>query len=833
MSTIRSWLGRVTCTRKGGWSVAVLAFALACSAPSVFGVLRSPGRPQAHPAVRTNKSGYLAGEPIAISGEGFPPFDNVSLLVSHAGGGAESGAGHERFFVTADANGAFKAQWSVRSDDIAGTNFVVAATVSSGSTAQAKFSRSGTISIEAPAHRAGDIARVVAEGFNPNELVTFKVNGSEHARVTELSDANGRVTAELALPSDNAAATSFNIEAAASDSAMVLTLAMTTSDFFVVTDQLSNGQPSINDTPGQSDLTQMGRLDSGSTYDIFMSWDSTDLWTGSGATGDACALFDTDGDSAGNIDFAVCGQITNQNGNPGIVVQTAASPFVFTCGNKKNDRCTTPAPYGTAATTAANVKSGTLADLTRDGNLITATDPFAAGSNSPNDATLRIQIVKSYLPTNAKLVNLCSYPSAGSGGNNNPFDCIVPPGGNGFIKVDKNAPGADSQTTFTFNISGGVTSLTRQVNAGTGWTTNGIAFPIGTYSVTETNIPTNWSFGNASCGASQDSGTPAVSGIAVTVGSVTTCTFNNNGQPHLTLSNNVINNNGGTATADMWTLNAACSTSATCGTANQSGVGGFSKNVSPGSYALSQTGGAPGYTTGPWSCTGGTVSGNTVTLGYGQNVTCSITDDDQPGTLIVKKVVDNTSGGTKTATAFSFQVNSGPATAFLQAGANPLAGSNTLTLNAGTYTITEPAVAGYTTSYSNCANLLLANGGSGTCTITNTSQKASPSVTAVQSWVLRNTATVKVIRTGGSGGSVKFELYSNNTCGAGALLGSETASITVDSAGAGVASTATGVKVTVPGTYYWIIRYSGDQYNNAYNTNCGDETTTIAAKNIP
>src|SRR5262249_848436 len=155
--------------------------------------------------------------------------------------------------------------------------------------------------------------------------------------------------------------------------------------------------------------------------------------------------------------------------------------------------CTTPAPYGTAAQIAANIKSGTLADLTRTGayTLITATDPFPGGSNYPNDATLRIQITKSFLPANAKLVNLCSYPSPGNGGNNNTFDCIVPAGGNGFIKVDKNAPGADNQTTFTFNING-PTSVNRQVNSSTNWTTSGIAVPVGTYSVSETNLPPYW-----------------------------------------------------------------------------------------------------------------------------------------------------------------------------------------------------------------------------------------------------------------------------------------------------------------------------------------------------
>src|SRR5262249_8106774 len=149
-----------------------------------------------------------------------------------------------------------------------------------------------------------------------------------------------------------------------------------------------------------------------------------------GSTGDACALFNTDGDSAGNIGLAVCGEITNLNGDPSFVVQTAASPFVFTCGSKKNDRCTTPTP-ATPQVAAAIQGSGTLGDLTRNGNLITQkSDPFVAGKNN---STLRIVINKIGPFATAKLVNLCSYPSAGNGGNNNPFDCIVPPGGNGFV----------------------------------------------------------------------------------------------------------------------------------------------------------------------------------------------------------------------------------------------------------------------------------------------------------------------------------------------------------------------------------------------------------------
>ena len=95
------------------------------------------------------------------------------------------------------------------------------------------------------------------------------------------------------------------------------------------------------------------------------------------------------------------------------------------------------------------------------GNLVTNTDPYntdpvqppndGQGTAYPNDSSLQINILKSYLLTLAgnidskhpaianatpTLVNVCSFPSAGNGGNNNPFDCIVSPGG-GFLKIVK------------------------------------------------------------------------------------------------------------------------------------------------------------------------------------------------------------------------------------------------------------------------------------------------------------------------------------------------------------------------------------------------------------
>ncbi len=197
--------------------------------------------------------------------------------------------------------------------------------------------------------------------------------------------------------------------------------------------------------------------------------------------------------------------------------------------------------------------------------------------------------------------------------------------------------------------------------------------------------------------------------ITLGLGEDVTCTITNNDQgPSLTLVKQVVNDNGGSAVASNFTLTASGPTSI-------SGPGGVSSGASfsAGTYALSETA-VPGYTAGNWSCTGtGTQNGASITLGLAQSATCTITNNDQPATLIVKKVVVNDNGGTKQAQNFSFQVNGGSAQAF-QAD-----GQNDLTVDAGTYNVVEPAVAGYATTYDNCSGVVIAPGGTATCTVTN------------------------------------------------------------------------------------------------------------------
>ncbi|MEI6058545.1 MAG: hypothetical protein WCP89_02125, partial [archaeon] len=73
----------------------------------------------------------------------------------------------------------------------------------------------------------------------------------------------------------------------------------------------------------------------------------------------------------------------------------------------------------------------------------------------------------------------------------------------------------------------------------------------------------------------------------------------------------------------------------------------------------------------------------------------------------------NNDGGLLAQNDFSFSVNGASDVAF------EVDGTNDLIVNAGTYTITEPAVLGYGTTYSTCSSLAVPSGGSATCTITN------------------------------------------------------------------------------------------------------------------
>ena len=188
--------------------------------------------------------------------------------------------------------------------------------------------------------------------------------------------------------------------------------------------------------------------------------------------------------------------------------------------------------------------------------------------------------------------------------------------------------------------------------------------------------------------------------ITLAPGDVKSCTITNDDiAPTLTLTKTVVNDNGGSAVVADFPL----FVDQTQVTSDQSNT------LSAGPYTASETN-LSGYTASGWG--GDCASDGSVTLAVGDNKTCTITNDDQSGTLIVNKVVINDNNGTAVADDFVFQVNGGEQTPFS-------GGQKTVEVNAGVYTVTEPTVAGYDTTYDNCIELVIPIGGSATCTITN------------------------------------------------------------------------------------------------------------------
>ncbi len=151
--------------------------------------------------------------------------------------------------------------------------------------------------------------------------------------------------------------------------------------------------------------------------------------------------------------------------------------------------------------------------------------------------------------------------------------------------------------------------------------------------------------------------------------------------------------------------------------------------------------------------------------------------------------------------------------------------SNSQSVSAGSYTIVENAASGYTTTYNNCSGVVIANGGSATCTITNNDNKATPSGSTVQSWVLQDSLTLTGVRSGApdaADATATFTLFSDSSCED--EVGSEEVGVSGSSA-----STVDGIAVSDTGDYYWVVDYSGDSFNAATSTDCGDEVTQLRA----
>ena len=162
----------------------------------------------------------------------------------------------------------------------------------------------------------------------------------------------------------------------------------------------------------------------------------------------------------------------------------------------------------------------------------------------------------------------------------------------------------------------------------------------GTYDLTETG-PAGFTATAWDCGPATITGTT----VTVPNGADITCTITNTArQAHLTLVKTVVNDNGGTAVPTDWTLSATGPTTGITGAVGAAAVTDVPVEI--GSYDLAESGGPTGYTAGDWSCTGGSLTDSTVSVGLGDEVTCTITNNDVLGTWDLAKSSDPASGAT-------------------------------------------------------------------------------------------------------------------------------------------------------------------------------------------
>ena len=264
-----------------------------------------------------------------------------------------------------------------------------------------------------------------------------------------------------------------------------------------------------NDLPGQKDLTAHAQASSSTAGAFWVAWKWDDTsWSGNN-TGDACALFDTDGD--GMVNSAICVTV---GGKP-LASQQANSPRVYTCGDAKVDRCTTPITQVTSIQSACSVSA--------------AATPTYPNNPSGNDtqATCHVLLADLGVSSPAALVNTCSYPSQQP--NSDPSDCVLIPRDAFLVIVKVATPDAGS---FPFHIDG---SATAAFTASGSDTSTQIAISSTQAHSLKEAVPANWAItGTPACtgtsgpGSSNGTfnGTDTITGIDASADNVVTCTFN-------------------------------------------------------------------------------------------------------------------------------------------------------------------------------------------------------------------------------------------------------------------------------------------------------------------
>ncbi len=272
------------------------------------------------------------------------------------------------------------------------------------------------------------------------------------------------------------------------------------------------------------------------------------------------------------------------------------------------------------------------------------------------------------------------------------------------ITLIKNTIGGDG--TFDFVMTG--TSLPGSAQLTTGTGTDSEVFdnidPDNSYSITETPIPIGWTQTGATC----SNGDP-VNNITPNSGEEITCTFTNGKLPTLTLEKTVVNDNGGDAEENDFQPQVS----------GMNVTWDLATTTLPGSYTASEST-LTGYEASDWD--GDCDAEGSVTLEYGDEKICTITNDDIAPSLTLVKQVVNDNGGTAVPSDWTLTAT----------------GYDSTSPDAGTYDLSESGgPTGYTQTSLTCSNsegqvdsVTLALGEDVTCTFVN--DDVAPTLTLVK-----------------------------------------------------------------------------------------------------
>ena len=187
------------------------------------------------------------------------------------------------------------------------------------------------------------------------------------------------------------------------------------------------------------------------------------------------------------------------------------------------------------------------------------------------------------------------------------------------------------------------------------------------------------------------------------------------GKPRLIIIKHVINDNGGTAVAANFTLDSGGTNDTPDDFAGAESPG-TTVILDAGNYVVTESGPSGYDASYSIDCIG--------SIADGQTKTCTVTNDDiAPRLIVIKHVINDDTG---TADAADFTLDSGGTNDTPDNFAGAESPGTTVTLNVGSYNVTETGPTGYAATFSADCSGSIAVGQTKTCTVTNDDVEPPP-----------------------------------------------------------------------------------------------------------